>query len=345
MALAMPSIRPGPPGGSPPPATLPAAPPGSTTPTTSLGPPTGTTIPTTYQPGYGYDGTGGVSSGNPAADYWDRVNAAQSSRPDTTATNLAILQRMYETQAAPTRAGILGSNAIANARLPAIGAAFTEQSAALSRANAADRALLGLGRGDTNTRLAANARQPAYINALRGQDLRSLGLDMDRLNLTARRDTRLVKSDATARGAWNAPGLGRNLQEINEALFNSAGQVNIQREGVNTRANEQVASAADQRAMLQREASSYGLRAEQLDAQLQAGLARLNLDQSISVLDVMQMVNSGNTDLANLGRSILDQSINTLYQGTQQGTLPDLIAMLGGGAGRPGAGAPRTGRQ
>lgn len=229
--------------------------------------------------------------------------------------SLDALLKLYQTQAGPSLASLQGNINILTGQIPQIEAAYGTQMGALQKDNSAALALLGLDKANTGIKQGANARQPAYINALRG-------LDLQALNQTAARDTRLTKGDYTARGAWNTPGLGRDLKDISDVLANRSAQVN-------TRANEAVLSADDERRMLNNEANSYGLKADQLRAQLEAGLARLGLDKTLSIGNILQGINSGNADVANLMRQVIDQALGTYMTGAQNGSLAELLELLG----------------
>lgn len=299
-----------------------------------------------------YDGTGGWSAvtrlaeGNPAAVHGPYASGT-AARPMpsvvnpngggigggdfvpgttpggiNTANAFGTYMNAYGQLYGPELAALQGQQSTALAGLLGLNAAYGMSASALGQGAAADRALLANQAQGTAIQRAAAARQLPYLGRLRGYDMRDINLGRDAANLTADRDRRKTRSDATARGAMITPGFRDDLTDIDRALMNQMLGLNVREERTNTQYDEQEAQARDRMRLLDNEAAAYGIRGQQLEASLNQGLANLNLQNVMSVNDVMDMLASNDVDQALVARNIIESSLGTLNNSLLTGQMP-----------------------
>lgn len=120
-----------------------------------------------------------------------------------------------------------------------------------------------------------------------------------------------LNSRTTAQGGWGSEGQRQGLSTI-DTLMNQAINANESQFGIAKNQNDiSTERLASQKANLQNAASSYGLKADQLKASLDAGLAKLGLDNIMNSGQLADMIASNDVQQATLGRTIIDQALNT----------------------------------
>lgn len=218
------------------------------------------------------------------------------------------------------------------ARQYAQGLYYGQSQDAAQRQYAASMGLLGVDRQ-------GNAIQQQDIGNLLGLYNQQYGLQRslyDSQNATARAQAERQKFDinsqATSRGAWGSEGQLSRLNTTDE-LMRQAIQGNEAQYGI--QANQTDISKerlSSQQRELQNQASSYGLKADQLKANLDSGLAKMGLDNIMSSMNLMDMLSSNDIQQATLARTIIDSALNTpqnVLDYLQQN--PDLLSSLLGG--------------
>lgn len=120
-----------------------------------------------------------------------------------------------------------------------------------------------------------------------------------------------ANSTATAKGAWGSVAQKQNLGTIQE-LMNQAINANEAQFGIAKNQNDiSVERLNAQKANLANVAGSYGMKADSLKASLDAGLAKLGLDNIMSSGQLADMITSNDVQQATLARTIIDQALNT----------------------------------
>lgn len=312
-----------------------------------------------------YDGTGGWSAvarladqnpagsnnpypGGPIAARPMPANNPANYAPGTTAPGMntanayGTFQSAYGQLYGPELAALQGQADSALAGLLGMNAGRDMSEQALRAGYGADQRLLGNQRQNTDIQRAAALRQLPFLASMRGYDLTDIGLGRDAANLTAAHDRRQADSDATGRGAMVTPGHRRDMSEIDRALMNQMQGFDVDTSRTNTSYNEQEAQARDRSRMLDNEAASYGIKADQLRASLQQGLANLNLQGIMDVNGVMDMLASNNVDQALVGRHIIEASLGSLNNALVTGQMPQFPFLGGGGSQRSNQPTIRT---
>lgn len=175
-------------------------------------------------------------------------------------------------------------------------ASLSTQSGYLNQDYKTKLARAGLQNEQLDVQRAALGRQPGYVTQL--HDLANQSL-----NQQAGVARRAVDSAATARGSFTAPGVNQFRTDISDQLANQLGQSDV-------RYNEQIASIADQNAMLDTQAKNFGLDREQYRTELQRGLERLGLENQITIADLT--AKSASTRIED--QVIVNQIINAAMQ-------------------------------
>lgn len=133
--------------------------------------------------------------------------------------------------------------------------------------------------------------------------LQNAGFDIDSLEANQRAATqdRGLRSDATARGAYTTPGLKSDLGDVQSNLANTQGRIGLSRKEADLRYRQ----TQDE---LDRRAKDLGLDRKAYDAQLQQGLAKLNLDGIITASDLAAAITSGDFQQQQIAESIIRQA-------------------------------------
>lgn len=228
---------------------------------------------------------------------------------------------------------------------------FDAQRGMLQSDYAMRQADLAAGRGANQIDLNSIPRQLAYYDQLGGLQSQSydnllaqLGIRREGVQAQSDIDTRGVKSDATARGAFATIGTRRKIDDIGGELRRQLGLIGTQeREGGIQLATqrlsnaEQQAKLRDRQSTLQLTAQNYGVQAGQLELQLQQGLTRLGLDQAMSIGELMDALNSNNLQQQQLAGQVVDMAmqtgpiVNGQFQSPAPATQTQPQPRLGGG--------------
>lgn len=134
-----------------------------------------------------------------------------------------------------------------------------------------------------------------------------LGNSQQAANQQAREQTQTARSEATAAGAFTAPGIKRDLTNIyaNLSLGRQRNEYGFQQDLLGIRENR--ASARDRQRSIAIESQRLGLTEDRLRNQLKQGLEGSRLDQFMSVNDLFDSLMSGNQEQQALARQIIDQ--------------------------------------
>lgn len=150
-----------------------------------------------------------------------------------------------------------------------------------------------------------------------------------------------LNSKTTAKGSWGSVGQLQGLSTIDQ-LMNQAINANEAQFGIAKNQNDISTERLNaQKANLENVAGTYGLKADALKASLDAGLAKLGLDNIMSSGQLADMITSNDVQQATLGRTIIDQALNT-----PQNVLdylqahPEAVSQFGGAPGSTGSPAP-----
>jgi hypothetical protein len=192
---------------------------------------------------------------------------------------------------------------------------------------------LGLQNQGIDVTQAGNLRTIDYYNHL--QDLASqlLGVNQEDTKNAATTATRNVNSSATARGAFNAPGTGWQRDDIQSDLASTLQQLQLGYDKESAGYSEGISNLYEQNQMLDLQAQQLGLNSDQLRTQLDMGLARLGLDTTLSINDLMGKLASG---------SVQDQMLaNQIFMAALQGS--DYFTQFTGGGYSGGYSGPSGG--
>lgn len=157
----------------------------------------------------------------------------------------------------------------------------------------------------------ANGRNLGYLDQLEGFANRLLGVQTKDAWATANQSQRQANSSATARGAMNAPGIGRTMEDIAGQLDRTgeSNRLGFDRELANI--NNQRAQTKDQAATLDLRARELGLDRADLQTSLDRGLAQLNLDTFMSTNDLMDAMASNDIDRRMIAEQIFRSAIDS----------------------------------
>lgn len=178
--------------------------------------------------------------------------------------------------------------------------------------------------------------------------LNQLGIDEAKLKDMAKRQTFDLRSNLTARGAFNTEANKRGTGRINRDLIYGLGGINNQRRSadIQHRGNvlgldEKGIGLDNQRLGLNARLANIGVDSEKLGLaleriglseeglanQLQDGLHQIGLDAQISIDSLLDAIGGTNVQQAELARTILEQVIG--YSGLPPEVLAELMAGLG----------------
>lgn len=173
----------------------------------------------------------------------------------------------------------------------------------------------------------ANALE-ALANQLYGNQMAGYGLDKTQAWQGADQSGRAANSSATARGAMNAPGIGRSQTDIANHLAGQLQQIGLgeQRAKIGldqTKVGlaEQRASAGDRQRSIDLMAKGLGLDGKQLQNQLKAGLSNLGLDTLVKSNDLFDAMNGTDIQRQQLAIQILNQALSSTGLGLDMGAM------------------------
>jgi hypothetical protein len=251
----------------------------------------------------------------------------------------------YTTVNAGQAAAMRGQYDAQQARIPLINASYGQQASGMTRESDLRRQLLGYDRGNIDIERGGLNRQIGYYGNVQGtkdrqtaamlgyldRDYRSglggLQVQRNQANLGAEQTTGNLNSDATARGAYTAAGTNTQRTDIQNNLAQQIAGINIEQEKLQTGTErsqsnllfdqelgrmstaEQQARLGDRQKTLDNEAAKLGVQGDILGAQLQQGLARLNLDQTMSVGQLMDAMSSNDAQQQALAAQIIQQAV------------------------------------
>jgi hypothetical protein len=176
------------------------------------------------------------------------------------------------------------------------------------------------GYGNQMAQLRVNSDTNMYdqnvVNQLMGQNTASYNNILAQLGLKesgARNQSgvqrRAAASDAIARGAYGGAGTGQDFTDISSDLANQLGLYGTEREKAGIDYKTETINLEKRRNDLTQQGKIYGLQGEQFGIALQQGLAKLNLDNNISVGNLMDQINSRNSANAALTTSIIEKAL------------------------------------
>jgi hypothetical protein len=275
---------------------------------------------------YGYNG----GAGQPATSNPDYLAGAKTWGQNygvltgTINAQPAMIQNQMERQGASI--GIMG--ALANQ---------AQETGYLNQDYDIGQRKLGLQREGLGVDVEANKRQPGLLTGLHDLALQGMTAEADQRR-------RALESQATARGAFTSIGAQQGRFDIASGLMRGV-------QGENLQYGEKMAQTADQAKKLDIAGRELGISGEQLQNDLERGLARLNLGTATSVADLTNKINSSNLQDAAMARKIWNDALMAsdyyarFYPG-QNAASPDVQAIggttstagtgttFGGGAGR-----------
>lgn len=163
-----------------------------------------------------------------------------------------------------------------------------------------DQASLGIDRQGANRAYQSTFEQERIARALAANQAKALGQQYTE-------GTQSAQSEATAAGAFSAPGIRTGMKNLfaNLGIGVQKNDLGLQSDLLGIRNTR--ASAQDQQRQLDVQSQRLGLNRDQLSAQLQQGLTNNGLDGLMSVNDLMGALSSNNMQQAAIARQILDQ--------------------------------------
>jgi len=265
-----------------------------------------------------------------APGYNPAIPLAEQNREQMLGVNAAEAQGLMGL----TAAGMQNANDIANAQIGALNTSYGNQKGYLQTDYNLGLARNALAQQANQVDIAANARQPGFLNTLhdiaqrgfdvtrqRGADIQRLaqqGFDINRAQAALQAQGQNFNQFNQAVGQGNVLtggyGVQRNLtaqdlmrqqQAINVNAATSAQQylqniqnTNLASEGESARYFENMAQTGDQAKQLQIRGQQLGLEPQQLQNELNKGLDRLGLSNFTSVSDLLDKMNSNNLAVA-----------------------------------------------
>lgn len=194
---------------------------------------------------------------------------------------------------------------------------------------------------------AANNRQIAGLDAQDKLAWEALGNQFEGFDLrnlqawqAAQRGQWANRSDATGKGSVGSVGYNRRMGSIQEDLANQITGIGIDKDSAVFAARdaamgrtEQKAKLNDQNAMLDIKAKEYGIDKQQVQANLQQGLAKLGIDNVASVNQIMDMLASNDVQQRALGEQIFRDAMGNsdFFTTLPQNTTP--TGSIGGASG------------
>lgn len=301
-------------------------------------------------------GVQGMGVGTPV----DRSKLQSQYAAEDFTRGLALAQQFFQGQYEPQMALQQAYRDQLAGRLGFAEVNFGQQQGNLRDQHGIDIAKLELDQRGIGIERGANNRQIGNANTLEQLARQLLGNTQKGFDVDAREalqgffaNTRRAKSDATSRGAMNAPGTRTNFAEIGDTYNNSKDRIGLgreqaglgfQRERVGL--SEQRAAARDRNAMLDLRGEGLGLDRKTLSNNLEQGLSRLGLEQWVTVNDLLDAMNSSDIEKRSIAEQIFRQGLE--YSDFFSGLDPAALANMGLGRVPVTSGAPQrgtTGRQ
>lgn len=243
---------------------------------------------------------------NPSTPLYSSVNA-NSPNPGLTSFQNALGLLNYSVGGER----VANNNAIQNltGRIGQINAGYGEQ-AGYMRQN------YGNQMGQLRVNADTNMYDQNVVNQLLNQNLSSynnmlaqFGLQEAGARNQAGIQRRAASSDAIGRGAYSTAGTGQDFTDISSNLANELGLYQTKRTGAGIDYGTEKINLEKRRNDLTQQGKIYGLQGEQFGIALQQGLAKLSLDNTLSVGNLMDQINSKNTANAALASSIIQQAL------------------------------------
>jgi hypothetical protein len=174
--------------------------------------------------------------------------------------------------------------------------------------------------GNQMGQLRVNADTNMYdqnvVNQLIGQNtasynniLAQLGLKESGARNQSAVQRRAAASDAIARGAYGGAGTGQDFTDISSELANQLGLYGTEREEAGINYKTETINLEKRRNDLTQQGKIYGLKGEEFGIALQQGLAKLRLDNTITVGNLLDSANSKNAANAALTASVIQQAL------------------------------------
>lgn len=274
---------------------------------------------------------------------------------DNRVAQLQSMPGLYGDQASALRAG----TAAQQAQLGLQQRGNAAEAAGLGRQSDYYSRLYGLDQRGTATNIDYQNRLRGFLNqsygvatGVHGSVLDQLANQAAQARYTAGQQGRAADSQATAAGAFTSAGhrqtnkdiaadlgfnLANNTQQVAQENLGykqtgierskaEAGidntirglSLDLERSGLTTA--EQQARLGDRRVQLGIQSQIYGLQSDQMAASLQQGLAKLNLDQSVSMGQLFDAIQSNNMQSASVARQVIEKALAAA--GALQGSTP-----------------------
>lgn len=165
-----------------------------------------------------------------------------------------------------------------------------------------DRGALGVDRGAANRGIRNTRQEERIARALLANSQQQLTADAG--NAVTR-----TQSEATASGAFSAPGMRHDMAETygNLVMGKERNQLGFQRDLLGIR--EQRNQHRDALQNLDIQSQRLGLQSDELQQQLRTGLRGLRLDTAMSTNDILAGLSSTNAQRAALSRQIFQMAI------------------------------------
>lgn len=269
----------------------------------SIAPPTGMQfnsfgVPPQYQPTTGPTPNTVPTQGQQAIDYFSGIYG-----PD-----LALNQ-----QQSGNLAGQLGTTQ----------AGYDLAVGAAQQGAAADLAKVNLGPQYDAIERAGNLRQMGVLDQQGNLAYRMLGSQFQGFDLQklqswqdAAKHQHAAMSDATARGAVTGRGIKRTFGDIQHDLANQLTGIDINKYQATNQAqsqqltrNEQKAQLEDRNKTLDIKAKEYGIDRSKIQANLEQGLARLGIENSVTVNQILDALNSNDVQRMGIAHQIFNDAM------------------------------------
>lgn len=197
-----------------------------------------------------------------------------------------------------------------------------------------DRQALGIDKSLINTQLSNLSRLRSILGQRRGLAGESKSLDAAKARDMAQRKTFDLRSDLTARGAFNTVANERGTGRVARDLMYELGGINLQYRNTLLGLNEQGIGYDNQQAQLQSRLKGIGLDAakldlseEQLENALADGLHTIGMGSFTSINGLLDAMAGTNTQQANLATQIMQEVIS--YSNLPPEVIAQITASLG----------------
>lgn len=317
--------------------------------------------------GSGYTSTfGEIRIGTPATGQETGLYGLPGQNPNTepsptnlARTNLLGAQQLAQTMYGPQQQLLADQLARQQSSLGMIGVNADYKTSALNRDNALalqslglDRAGIGIDQNLTKTQLANLEKLRGLLGQRYGlagdtltNQLKGFGIDKTQAADMARRQRFDLRSQLTARGAFNTVANERGTGRINRDLMYQLGQIGVGEQGARLSykgniigLNEQGIGYDNQAAGLNARLANLGLDTQrlgiseqQLANSLQDGLHQIGMDSMISLNGLLDAIGGTNMQQAQLAGTILQEIMG--YANLPPDVLAQMTALLSGTSG------------